>query len=102
MAFGLLGDTVASGQQPAEQAISIAIGWIGQNLEVIYGNKAHAREILDLALLRFNIATHYAGKTVAVGDSDRAKAEFICLCDHFLGMRGSPQEGEIGGDGKLR
>ena len=47
------------------------------------------------------MGAHDAGKGVAVGDADGGKAEGSGFLGQLFGMRGTAQEREIGGDGKL-
>ena len=98
LAFAFLGLEIARSDEAAEPAIGGAIGRIGQHFEAVTGDQPRADEELDVALARFVVSAHHAGKRIAVGDADGGKPEFVGARHHFLGMRGAAQEGKVSRD----
>ena len=93
---------VSLGQDPAEPAVSRAILRVDERVgravdecEPRAGNNPHARHRGGV-LARERMRAHDAGERIAVGDPDPGEPEPGCARDHFLGMRGPAQEGEIG------
>ena len=57
--------------------------------------------VVGIMLLGGDMGTHDTGQTVAVGDGNGGQTENLGLGDQFLRVRGTVQEGEIGGDLKF-
>ena len=84
MAFAFLRFEITLGQQLAEPAISLAIRGIGEGLETIDGEEAGADDELEVFFLfPFFIGADHAGKRIAVGNADSAKAECAGGGDHL-------------------
>ena len=98
LAFAFLGLEIARSDEAAEPAIGGAVGRIGQHFKAVGSDQPRADEELDVALARFVVSAHHAGKRIAVGDADGGQAEFVGARHHFLGMRGAAQEGKVSRD----
>ena len=76
MTFALLGAQIAGGEQPAEAAIGGAVGGPGGDVgRAVTERKPAADGVAGADLLGREVAAHYAGKRVAVGNCKAGKPE---------------------------
>ena len=104
-ALALLRAHVANGQQAAEAPPCGAVLRKGEHVgRAIAEDEARARRHMQtkLVLARINMGAHHARHRIAIGYAKSCKPQSMGLRHHFLGVRGTVQEGKIGGDGKLR
>ncbi|GJD81874.1 hypothetical protein NBEOAGPD_5130 [Methylobacterium gregans] len=114
-AFAFPGAPVARREQAAEPAVGRAIHRVGDRLEPVLGDEAHARQEADPPGLgiagparppgfhpRRRVGAHQTGRGVAVRDADGGEPVSQRLLDVFLGVRGAAQEGEVRLDGEFR
>lgn len=90
------------GKQPAQTAIGLAVCRVAQQAWRVLQIEPHADNKAQICILGGYVGTHHAGKGVAVGDGDGRKTQRLGLPGQFLGVRGAPQEGEVGGYVQLR
>ena len=101
-AGALLGAALAEREQAGEPRPAGAVLRIGENVGSSIGeDEPRADGEPDAMLLRRLVRAHDACDRIAVGDAEAREPELLRLRHQFLGMRRSPQEGEIGGDGEF-
>ena len=100
-ALPFLGAALTERQQPAEPAVSRAIGRIGKQVWRILQIEPDADDKFDAGLLGGEMGANRAGKRVAVGDGDGVESQGLGRRHQFLGMGAAGEKGEIAGDLEL-
>jgi hypothetical protein len=101
-ARAFFGAALAQREESGKPAPGGAIPRIGENVggavgkdEAGAGGKFHSRVLGGL------MGAHHAGDGIAISNADSREIEAARPIDQLFRMGSTPQEGEIGGDGKL-
>ena len=78
--------------QPAQPAISGAVGRIGEESEAFDGFDPAADHRRELQFLRVGVDAHHAGHRVRIGDADRVVTELMRSLDELHRTRSPAQE----------
>ena len=101
-AGALFGAALAEREQASELRPADAVLRIGENVRGRVGeDEPRADREAHPMLLRRLMRAHDARNRVAVGDAEAGKPLRFRLHHQLFGMRGSPQEREIGADGEF-
>ena len=98
-AFG--GQSFAVGQERAEPGIGRPVGRPAEQRGAADQVEPAADQEAQPDLLGLLVRPDDAGEAVAVGEREAGETQCLGLDDQLLGMRGAPQEAEVGGDLEL-
>ena len=87
VALAFLRAATASGQQPRELAIGVAVGSQQHHASRIARGNLRTNQQLQPALLGRRVGPHHAGQAVAIGNGERLVAKLGRAGDQFVGMR---------------